>query len=62
MFPPLLKHDAMASMKTKYGMTTFLICPHSWITNDHMYTACNEDHQIRVAESDLTAIPDTWHV
>ena len=37
----------MASMKTKYGMATYVTCAHSWITNDQTYTACNEDHQRR---------------
>ena len=46
MFPRWIKYDAMASMKKRYGMTTYMTCPHSWITNDHMYTASNEDHPI----------------
>ena len=44
--PRWIKFDPMASMNTKYGMATYMTCPHSGTTNDHMYTACNEDHQI----------------
>ena len=29
MFPPLIKHDTMASMNTKYGIATYMTCPHS---------------------------------
>ena len=27
--PPLIKHDIMASMNTKFGMATYITCPHS---------------------------------
>ena len=26
--PPWIKHDTMASMNTKYGMATYMTCPH----------------------------------
>ena len=32
--PPLIKCDTMASVNTKYGMATYMTCPHSLITND----------------------------
>ena len=44
--PPWIKHDTMASMNTKYGMATYMTGRYSLISNDHMYPACNEDHQI----------------
>ena len=30
-----IKCDTLAPMNTKYGMATYMTCPHSCITNDH---------------------------
>ena len=44
-FPLWIKHETVASMKTKYGMTKYMTCPHSRFNNDDMYTAYHEDHK-----------------
>ena len=44
MFPPWIIHDTIASVSTKYSMAADMTCPHSRITNDQIYRACNEDH------------------